>query len=165
LINVGAQLVDEIVCIRSVQKQTKAGQRTRFKAVVAVGDRRGHVGIGVKVAKEVQIAIKGGLIDAKLNIIPVRRGYWGSRIGNVHTIPAKVKGKCGSVTVRMIPAPRGTGCVAAILSKKIINFSGIDDIYTSCVGQTKTKENFCRAVFNALRNTYSLLTPDLWPKT
>jgi small subunit ribosomal protein S2e len=53
LINVGAQLVDEIVCIRSVQKQTKAGQRTRFKAVVAVGDRRGHVGIGVKVAKEV----------------------------------------------------------------------------------------------------------------
>jgi ribosomal protein S5 len=65
----------------------------------------------------------------------------------------------------MIPAPRGTGCVAAILSKKIINFSGIDDIYTSCVGQTKTKENFCRAVFNALRNTYSLLTPDLWPKT
>jgi small subunit ribosomal protein S2e len=160
-----AQLVDEIMCIMSVQKQTKAGQRTRFKAVVAVGDRRGHVGIGVKVAKEVQIAIKGGLIDAKLNIIPVRRGYWGSRIGNVHTIPAKVKGKCGSVTVRMIPAPRGTGCVAAILSKKIINFSGIDDIYTSCVGQTKTKENFCRAVFNALRNTYSLLTPDLWPKT
>jgi small subunit ribosomal protein S2e len=65
----------------------------------------------------------------------------------------------------MIPAPRGTGCVAAILSKKIIQYSGIDDIYTSCTGQTKTKENFARAVFYALKNTYSLLTPDLWKNT
>ena len=53
LITVGSKVAHAIVCIRSVQKQTKAGQRTRFKAVVAVGDRRGHVGIGVKVAKEV----------------------------------------------------------------------------------------------------------------
>jgi len=47
------ELVDEIMCILSVQKQTKAGQRTRFKAVVATGDKMGHVGIGIKVAKEV----------------------------------------------------------------------------------------------------------------
>jgi small subunit ribosomal protein S2e len=158
-------LSDEIMCILSVQKQTKAGQRTRFKAVVAVGDRRGHVGIGIKVAKEVQIAIKGALVDAKLNFIPVRRGYWGSRIGSVHTIPAKVKGKCGSCTVRMIPAPRGTGCVAAQVAKKILSFAGIDDIYTSCLGQTRTRENFCRAVFACLKKTYSMLSPDLWPKT
>merc|ERR1711998_237204 len=102
------ELSDEVMCILSVQKQTKAGQRTRFKAVVATGDRAGHVGIGIKCAKEVQIAIKGALVDAKLNLIPVRRGYWGSKIGGVHTIPIKVKGKCGSCTVRMIPAPRGT---------------------------------------------------------
>jgi len=111
--NAKAELSDEIMCILSVQKQTKAGQRTRFKAVVATGDRQGHVGVGIKVAKEVQIAIKGALLDAKINIIPVRRGYWGSRIGGVHTIPVKVKGKCGSCVVRMIPAPRGTGQVAA----------------------------------------------------
>jgi small subunit ribosomal protein S2e len=47
------ELSDEVMCILSVQKQTKAGQRTRFKAVVAVGDRQGHVGLGIKVAKEV----------------------------------------------------------------------------------------------------------------
>jgi len=46
-------LSDDIMCILSVQKQTKAGQRTRFKAVCAVGDRNGHVGVGVKVGKEV----------------------------------------------------------------------------------------------------------------
>merc|ERR1712195_338033 len=111
--NVKHELSDEVMCILSVQKQTKAGQRTRFKAVVATGDRQGHVGVGIKVAKEVQIAIKGALLDAKIHLIPVRRGYWGSRIGGVHTIPAKVKGKCGSCSVRLVPAPRGTGCVAA----------------------------------------------------
>jgi small subunit ribosomal protein S2e len=47
------ELSDDVMKIMSVQKQTKAGQRTRFKAVVAVGDHNGHVGLGVKVAKEV----------------------------------------------------------------------------------------------------------------
>eukprot|EP00382_Lankesteria_abbotti_P011268 CAMPEP_0114019258 /NCGR_PEP_ID=MMETSP0372-20130328/16408_1 /TAXON_ID=340204 /ORGANISM="Lankesteria abbotti" /LENGTH=44 /assembly_acc=CAM_ASM_000359 len=42
-----------------VQKQTTAGQRTRFKAFVAVGDHNGHVGFGVKCAKEVATAIRG----------------------------------------------------------------------------------------------------------
>lgn len=159
------ELFDEIMCILSVQKQTKAGQRTRFKAVVATGDRAGHVGIGIKCAKEVQIAIKGALVDAKINLIPVRRGYWGSKIGAVHTVPIKIKGKCGSCTVRMIPAPRGTGKVAALVSKKILDFAGVDDVYTSCTGQTRTRENFCRAVFACLRKSYAFLTPDLWPKT
>jgi small subunit ribosomal protein S2e len=165
LANAKAELSDEIMCILSVQKQTKAGQRTRFKAVVAIGDRQGHCGIGIKCAKEVQIAIKGALLDAKIHLIPVRRGYWGSRIGGVHTIPIKVKGKCGSCTVRMIPAPRGTGNVAAIVAKKILSFAGIDDVYTSCTGQTRTRENFCRALFECLKKTYMFLTPDLWPKT
>jgi small subunit ribosomal protein S2e len=159
----GAELSDEIMCILSVQKQTKAGQRTRFKAVVACGDRQGHVAVGIKVAKEVQIAIKGALVDAKINLIPVRRGFWGAKIGGVHTIPIKVKGKCGSCTVRLVPAPRGTGCVAAMVAKKILSFAGVDDVYSTCVGQTRTRENFCRALFAALKATYSFLTPDLWP--
>jgi small subunit ribosomal protein S2e len=152
--NARAELSDEIMCILSVQKQTKAGQRTRFKAVVACGDRKGHVGLGVKVGKEVQIAIKGALVDAKMNIIPVRRGYWGSKIGGVHTIPCKVKGKMGSVSVRMIPAPRGTGCVAAKVAKKIVMYSGIEDVYTNCVGQTRTRENYSMATFDCLKKTY-----------
>ena len=41
---IGKDLVDEVMKIASVQKQTKAGQRTRFKAVLAVGDKNGHVG-------------------------------------------------------------------------------------------------------------------------
>lgn len=159
------ELSDEVMKIISVQKQTKAGQRTRFKAVVAVGDQDGHVGLGVKVAKEVQIAIKGALIDAKLSLIPVRRGYWGNKIGNVHTVPVKVTGKCGSVNVRLIPAPRGTGIVGAPVSKKLLQFAGVEDCFTSSNGQTRTLENFIKATYDALSKTYGFLTPDLWPKT
>merc|ERR1711977_653671 len=97
------KIKEEVMRIHAVQKQTRAGQRTRFSAAVAVGDSDGHVGLGLKVAKEVQIAIKGAIIKAKLNIIPVRRGYWGNNIGLPHTVPFKLTGKCGSVRVRLVP--------------------------------------------------------------
>jgi small subunit ribosomal protein S2e len=159
------KLSDEVMKIISVQKQTKAGQRTRFKAIVVIGDQDGHVGLGVKVAKEVQIAIKGALIHAKLQLIPVRRGYWGNKIGNVHTVPCKVTGKCASIAVKLTPAPRGTGIVAAPIPKKVLQFAGIDDVYTSSSGHTKTPQNFITATFIALSKTYQYLSPDLWTKT
>ncbi|KMZ75752.1 40S ribosomal protein S2-4 [Zostera marina] len=129
---------DEVMKIMPVQKQTRAGQRTRFKAFVVVGDCNGHVGLGVKCAKEVATAIRGSIILAKLSVIPVRRGFWGNKIGQPHTVPCKVTGKCGSVTVRMVPAPRGSGIVAARVPKKVLQFAGIEDVFTSSRGSTKT---------------------------
>ena len=84
-----------------VQKQTHAGQRTRFKAFVAIGDYNGHIGLGVKCSKEVATAIPGAIILAKLSIVPVRRGYWGNKIGKPHTVPCKMTGRCGSMLVRL----------------------------------------------------------------
>merc|ERR1712183_222210 len=75
------KLTDEVMKITPVQKQTRAGQRTRFKAFVAIGDSDGHLGLGVKCATEVASAIRGAMIMAKLTIIPVRRVYWGSALG------------------------------------------------------------------------------------
>jgi len=155
-------LKDEVLKIMPVQKQTRAGQRTRFKAFVAIGDHNGHVGLGVKCSKEVATAIRGAIIAAKLNIIPVRRGYWGNKIGKPHTVPCKVTGKCASVQVRLIPAPRGTGVVGAPVPKKLLQMAGIDDCYTSAVGQTATLGNFAKATYYAIQRTYSYLTPDLW---
>jgi len=161
----GKALSDEVMKIISVQKQTKAGQRTRFKAIVSCGDQDGHVGIGIKVAKEVQIAIKGALVSAKLNLIPVRRGYYMNKIGAVHTLPGKITGKAGSVRSKLTPAPRGTGIVGAPIAKKILTFAGIDDVYSQTTGHTRTAENFIKAVFAALTKTYQYLSPDLWGKT
>ncbi|BBN69333.1 Ribosomal protein S5 family protein [Prunus dulcis] len=158
-------LKDEVMKIMPVQKQTRAGQRTRFKAFVVVGDSNGHVGLGVKCSKEVATAIRGAIILAKLSVIPVRRGYWGNKIGKPHTVPCKVTGKCGSVTVRMVPAPRGAGIVAARVPKKVLQFAGIDDVFTSSRGSTKTLGNFVKATFDCLLKTYGFLTPEFWKET
>jgi len=155
-------LKDEVLKIMPVQKQTRAGQRTRFKAFVAIGDYDGHVGLGVKCSKEVATAIRGAIIQAKLSIIPVRRGYWGNKLGKPHTVPCKVTGKCGSVTVRLIPAPRGTSIVAAGVSKKLLQMAGIDDCYTCACGTTATVGNFAMATYMAIARTFSYLTPDMW---
>jgi len=158
----GKKLKDEVMKIMPVQKQTRAGQRTRFKAFVVVGDHDGHVGLGVKCSKEVATAIRGAIIQAKLSVIPVRRGYWGNKIGAVHTVPTKVTGKCGSVRVRLVPAPRGTGIVAARVPKKLLQLAGIEDVFTQSRGSTKTLGNFVKATFNAIEVTYAFLSPDLW---
>jgi len=161
----GGKLKDEVMKIMPVQKQTRAGQRTRFKAFVIIGDSDGHVGLGVKCAKEVATAIRGAIIDAKLNVVPVRRGYWGNKIGLPHTVPMKVTGQCGSVRMRLVPAPRGTGIVAGRVPKKVLNYAGIHDCFTSSTGGTKTLGNFVKATFNALARSYSFLSPDLWTET
>jgi len=157
-----SKLKDEVMKVNPVQKQTTAGQRTRLKAVVAVGDSDGHVGLGVKCAKDVQTAIQGASLIAKLSLLPVRRGYWGRKIGAPHTVPVKLSGKCGSVRVRIIPAPRGTGLVAAPASKKLLSLAGVSDAYTSTSGCSRTLGNFVKAVYFALTKSYGYLTPDLW---
>merc|ERR1719369_2238064 len=137
---------------------TSAGQRNRFVAYVLVGDQDGHIGLGHKCAKEVATAIRGGIIAAKLSLIPVRRGYWGTKLGAPHTVPMKVHGKCGSVRVRLIPAPRGSGVVGSPTLKKMMQFAGISDCFSSSTGHTRTKGNFMKATFEALRHTYNYLT-------
>ena len=87
--------------IKPVQKQTRAGQRTRFKAVVIIGDSEGHIGLGIKTSKEVATAIRAAITIAKLSVVPIRRGYWGTNLGEPHSLPVKESGKCGSVTVRV----------------------------------------------------------------
>lgn len=161
----GEKLKDELMKITPVQKQTTAGQRTRFKAWVVVGDFDGHVGLGNKCAKEAAQAIKGAIIDAKLNLIPIRRGHWGSKAGAPHTVPCKVSAKCGSVRFRVVPAPRGTGIVAATSAKRLLAMAGLVDAYTSSRGSTKTLGNFIGAAYACMRKTSTYLTPDLWAPT
>jgi small subunit ribosomal protein S2e len=144
------KLKDEVMKIMPVQKQTRAGQRTRFKAFVAIGDSDGHVGLGVKCAKEVATAIRGAIILAKLSVVPVRRGYWGAKLGEPHTVPSKVSGKVGSVMCRLIPAPRGTGIVAAPACKRLLQLAGVEDCYTQSKGSTATMGNFLKATFVAV---------------
>lgn len=159
------KLHDEVLKVMPVQKQTSAGQRTRFKAFVALGDGDGHIGLGVKCSGEVANAIRGAIALAKTTIVPVRRGYWGSTFGKPHTVPCKLTGKCGSVRVRLVPAPRGSGLVAGPVPAKLLSMAGISDCYTSSTGHTRTMGNFVKATFFALRSSYRFLTPNLWKQS
>jgi small subunit ribosomal protein S5 len=64
----------EIIEIRLVQKMTDAGRRSKFRAVVAVGNRDGLVGVGSSKAKQVHQAIQKALNRALVSIAPLRRG-------------------------------------------------------------------------------------------
>ncbi|WP_440060043.1 30S ribosomal protein S5 [Thermogladius sp. 4427co] len=147
-----------------VQKMTDAGRRTRFRVVVVVGNEDGFVGIGVGKAKQYVEALNKALRDAKLNIIPVRRGCgsWECRCSEPHSVPFTVVGKSGSVRIVIKPAPKGTGLVAGEIAKIVLRMAGIRDAWTETFGETRSSINFAKATWDALRNTYRFVTPLDW---
>lgn len=157
-------LQEEVINISLVQKQTDAGEKSRFKAIVAVGNRDGYVGLGSGKAKQVRTAIEKAAVDARLNIIPVRRGCgsWECGCGKPHSLPFQVRGKCGGVEIVLIPGPRGLGIVASEAAKVILGLAGVKDCWTKSYGSTRTVPSFAFAIFDALRKTYSLVTPKDW---
>jgi small subunit ribosomal protein S5 len=159
-------LQQEVLNISLVQKQTDAGEKSRFKALVVVGNYDGYIGLGTGKAKQVRTAIEKATVDAKLNIFPIRRGCgsWECGCGENHSLPFKVYGKCGSVRVEIIPAPKGVGIAAGEVAKTIIAFAGVKDCWTKSFGSTRTILSFANAIYNALRSTYSVLTPMDWSR-
>ena len=157
-------LQEEVININLVQKQSDAGEKSRFKAIVAVGNRDGYVGLGSGKAKQVRTAIEKAAVDARLNIIPVRRGCgsWECGCGKPHSLPFQVRGKCGGVEIVLIPGPRGLGIVASEATKVILGLAGVKDCWTKSYGSTRTVPSFAFAIFGALRKTYSLVTPKDW---
>ena len=157
-------LQEEVININLVQKQTDAGEQSRFKAIVAIGNRDGYIGLGSGKARQVRIAIEKAALDARLNITPVRRGCgsWECGCGRPHSLPFQVTGKCGSVEVVLIPGPRGLGLVASEIGKIILSLAGIKDCWTRSYGSTRTVPSFAYAIFDALRKTYVVVTPQDW---
>ena len=157
-------LQEEVINIGLVQKQTDAGEKSRFRAIVAVGNRDGYVGLGSGKAKQVRTAIEKAAVDARLNITPVRRGCgsWECGCGKTHSLPFQVRGRCGGVEIVLIPGPRGLGLVASEATKIILGLAGVKDCWTRSYGSTRTVPSFAYAIFDALRKTYSLVTPKDW---
>jgi small subunit ribosomal protein S5 len=156
----------EIIDVGIVQKQTDAGELSRFRVVVIVGNENGYVGIGKGKAKQLRFAIEKAIINAKLNIVPVRRGCgsWECMCGTPHSVPFTVSGKSGSVRITLYPAPKGTGLVAGDVAKVVLRMAGIKDVWSKTLGETRTTYNFARATYNALVNTYRFVTPVDWAR-
>jgi len=154
----------EVLGIGFVQKQTDAGERSRFRAIVAVGNGDGYIGIGEGKARQVRTAIDKCTIQAKLNVIPVRRGCgsWECRCGRAHTVLFTVTGKCGSVRLEVLPGPRGLGLVAGEIPKQVLALAGVKDCWTRTYGSTSTLTSSALAAFDALTRTYGVVTQSDW---
>jgi small subunit ribosomal protein S5 len=157
-------LQEEVINIGLVQKQTDAGEKSQFRAIVVVGNRDGYVGLGSGKARQVRSAIEKAAVDARLNITPVRRGCgsWECGCGKHHSMPFQVRGECGGVEIVLIPGPRGLGIVASEAAKVILGLAGVKDCWTKSYGSTRTVPSFAFAVFDALKKTYLLVTPKDW---
>jgi small subunit ribosomal protein S5 len=149
---------NQVVHVGIVQKQTDAGEMTRFNALVAVGNEAGWFGIGKGKASQMRLAIDKATSAAYLNVIPVKLGCgsWECRCSQLHSVPFKVSGKGGSVTLEIIPGPRGLGLVAGENIRNLLKLAGLKDAWSKTFGSTSTMSSTTKAIFNALRNTYSV---------
>ena len=121
------ELADNVVQIRRVTKVVKGGRNMRLAALVVVGDRNGHVGVGVGKAAEIPEAIRKAKEDAIKNLIEVP-------INEAGSIPYGYTGEFGSATVLLKSAPEGTGIIAGGPARSVCELAGIQNIRTKSLG-------------------------------
>lgn len=132
---------EKIIQVRRVTKVVKGGKKLSFRAVVAVGNGKGQVGVGIGKAAEVIGAIQKGVVDAKKSLINV------PLVGT--TIPHQIEGKQGSSRIMLRPAARGTGIIAGGAARSILELAGVGDVLAKSLG-SRSPLNVARATVNGL---------------
>lgn len=138
------ELEDNVVTIKRVTKVVKGGRNMRFTALVVVGDKNGHVGVGLGKATEIPEAIRKGKEDATKKLVEVPIDENGS-------VPHDFIGKFGSASVLIKKAPEGTGIIAGGPARAVLELAGYKNIRTKSLG-SNNKQNVVLAAINGLGN-------------
>lgn len=132
---------EKIIQVRRVTKVVKGGKKLSFRAVVAVGNGKGQVGIGVGKAAEVISAIQKGVVDARKSMVKV------PLVGT--TIPHQIYGAQGSSRIMLKPAAKGTGVIAGGAARAILELAGVGDVLSKSLG-SRAPLNVARATVDGL---------------
>ncbi len=139
---------ETVVKIYRCSTVVKGGRRFSFAALVVVGDRKGHVGLGYGKANEVPLAVEKAMKEARKSLKPV------TLAGN--TIPHKIIGRFGASSIILLPAREGTGVIAGASARAVLELAGVENVLTKIQGSTSPK-NVVKATLNGLMNLRSPL--------
>ena len=138
---------EKVISIGRVSKTTKGGRTMRFTATVAVGDRKGKVGLGTGKASEVPTAISKAIKAAEKNVISIN-------LVEGRTSSHEAIGKCGAAKVLVKPAKAGSGIIAGGPVRNVLELAGVKDIVSKSLG-SNTQINTAKAAMDALKQQRS----------
>ncbi len=143
----------ETLQIKTTQRVTDSGKRVKFRVVTVIGDRKGHVGLGVGKSDELKPAMDYAIRDAKKHMLAIKTGCgsWECKCQVRHSVLMRTVGKEGSTVVTLKPAPRGLGLAANDVVKKVLGMAGVKDVWSSMQGG-KNVYNMAVATMKALDN-------------
>lgn len=143
------KLEEKVIAMNRVAKVVKGGRRFALCALVVVGDRNGHVGLGYGKASEVPEAIRKATENAKKNVVKVRL--------KKSTIPQQIQVKFASSTVLLKPATEGSGIIAGSAARAVLELAGVRDVLSKKIGSSNAV-NVAKATFLALKSMMDLKT-------
>ena len=135
------ELEERTVCVNRTCKVVKGGKNFSFSALIVVGDKAGHVGIGFGKANEVSDAVRKGGEQARKHLMPVNM--------NGDTITHRVEARFGGAEIMIRPASTGTGVIAGGGMRHVLELAGVKDVLAKSLG-AKNTVNVVKATFKAL---------------
>ena len=132
----------KILDLARVTRVTKGGKRLRFRAAVAIGDKKGHIGFAIAKGADVTMAINKAVRLAEKNLIEIP-------IVN-NTIPFQIEEKFKSARVLIKPAQEGKGVIAGGVMRSIFELSGVPNVVAKIISRTTNKLTIAYAVMSAI---------------
>ena len=139
----GPKEFDEItIAVDRVSRTVAGGRRMRFKALVAMGNHKNKVGVGVAKGNDVTTAVAKAGRKAKKSMITFNM--------DGETICHETRTKVTGADVLMKPAAPGTGIIAGGTVRSIMGLTGVKNLISKSLGSSN-KVNVAYAVIEALR--------------